>query len=59
MKFNFGANLKRLRLAKNYTQEQAAEKDLVLKAEQVCHVILAIVIDRLHIGAIKIVGCDQ
>lgn len=26
MEFNFGANLKRLRLAKNYTQEQAAEK---------------------------------
>ena len=26
MNFNFGNNLKRLRLAKNYTQEQAAEK---------------------------------
>lgn len=33
MNFNFGNNLKRLRLAKSYTQEQAAEKlNVSLKA---------------------------
>ena len=42
----------------NEHNKEASEEYLVLKSEQICGIILAIVIYRLNVRVVKIIECD-